>query len=49
MHKFGRIKPWLAMLLMFGCLTLTGCGEEESPDTPPDEESFDDTTGGGSA
>ena len=45
----SRFGPLCAILLVFGCLTLAGCGEEEAPDAPPSDEQFDDTSGGGSA
>lgn len=52
MNRFRRFKGLSAVLVIFGCLALAGCGEEEeeTPDAPPaEEESFNDTTAGGSA
>lgn len=53
MHALKRSKSLWTVLILLGCLSLAGCGEEaEAPDAPPTEEeggSFNDTTGGGSA
>lgn len=52
MDARGRLKPLWAVLILLGCLSLGGCGEEEEPalDAPPaEDDSFNDTTGGGSA
>lgn len=50
MHNIKSVKVLMGILLVFGCLSLAGCdGEEEAPDAPPNDEQFDDTSGGGSA
>ena len=46
-HK--RRQSLLIILAIFGTLALTACGEEEPVNPTPDEESFQDSTGGGSA
>ncbi|MCG7600384.1 hypothetical protein MHM84_11335 [Halomonas sp. McH1-25] len=49
MQTTKRSKTLLIVLTIFTALAMTACGEEEAVNPTPDEESFQDSTGGGSA
>ncbi|TDX33021.1 hypothetical protein DFO67_101318 [Modicisalibacter xianhensis] len=49
MQTAKRSKFLLILLAILGALTLSACGEDEPVNPTPDEESFQDSTGGGSA